>query len=157
MLETEHLALRPFVSNDGGALQEYALYKQQTGFEAFNPWPTDAAGCRELALYFSKHPHAWAVCRKSDHQLIGFILFNGIDSENHLDLGHGFLPRYSTDELAQEALERIIQYAFDTLEIAAIDARNEKEWTQQVAPLRHIGFVELPDRMQMTRQAWVQR
>ena len=157
LLETKRLCIRKFTPDDGEDLKEYAVYKQQTGFEAFNPWPTDSEGCKDLASYFSTTDNFWAVCRKSDNKLIGFIAFNEIDSEKHLDMGHGFTPQYNTDNMAEEAIESMMQYAFDTLDIVAIDARNEKEWTEQIAPLQSIGFQELDDRMQMTREAWEQR
>lgn len=72
-------------------------------------------------------------------------------------MGHGFTPQYNTDNMYQEALESMMQYAFDTLDIEAIDARNEKEWVEQIAPLQRIGFQELDDRMQMTRKNWENR
>lgn len=157
LLETNRLFVRKFTPEDGEDLREYAVYKQQTGFEAFNPWPTDSEGCRGLAGYFAGTDNFWAVCRKTDGKLIGFVVFNGIDSEKHLDLGHGFTPQYNIGGLDKEAIESMMQYAFDTLDIEAIDARNEKAWTEQIAPLRQIGFRELDDRMQMTREDWQRR
>ncbi len=157
LFETTRLIIRKFTPDDGEELREYAVYKQQTDFEAFNEWPTDLEGCQGLASYFAGIDNFWAVCRKTDKKCIGFLAWNGIDSEKHLDLGHGFIPRYNIEHMDQEAIEGMVQYVFDTMDIVAIDARNENEWVEQVAPLRRIGFAELEDRMQMTRWDWKQQ
>ena len=53
LFETTRLIIRKFTPDDGEELREYAVYKQQTGFEAFNEWPTDLEGCQGLASYFA--------------------------------------------------------------------------------------------------------
>lgn len=152
-LETKNLIIRRFVKEDCSDLKEYAIYKTSTGYETWDSWPTDTAGCLEVVNFFSKSDNYWAVCRKLDQKVIGLISFNLID-EGHLDLGHGFTMKYIKSGEDTEALERMISYAFQNLEIVAIDARNEKEWKEQIAPLFAIGLVELEDRMQITREQW---
>lgn len=157
LFETDRIYARKFIPDDWSSVLEYAVYKQQTGFEVFDLWPTNPEGCKGLVGYFANSDGFWAICRKSDNQLIGFVSFNGIDPKKHLDMGHGFIPQYNESGIAEEAIENMMQYAFDTMGIVAIDARNEKEWVEQIAPLKNIGFQELEDRMQFTRKDWEQR
>lgn len=152
--ETERLVIRSFSRADGSALQKYAVYKNRSGFEVWDAWPEDAEGCADVAQFFADSGHYWAVCRKADDRMIGFISYNEIDDEKHLDLGHGFIPTYTPADEAVEALRVMINYAFAQLDIAAVDARNEKSWTEQIAPLLTLQFAELSDRMQMPRESW---
>lgn len=152
--ETERLIIRRFEEKDSEDLREYAIYKTGTGFEAWESWPTDSASCLDLAKFFASSNNYWAVCRKSDSKTIGLISFNQIDEVNHLDMGHGFTLAYNQNGEDVEAMKVMIQYAFDELDIKAVDARNEIEWKEQVAPLFMLGFVQLEDRMQMTRELW---
>ena len=94
--------------------------------------------------------------RKSDSKMIGLIAFNEV-KDRLLDFGHGFThPLIEGDEKV-EAINVMIQYAFDTLDIDAVDARNEKAWTDNTAPLFALGFLELEDKMQMTREMWASK
>ncbi|MCQ6557238.1 hypothetical protein NNL21_00830 [Paenibacillus mendelii] len=45
----------------------------------------------------------------------------------------------------------MIQYAFDNLDIVAVDTHNAKEWKVQVAPLYELGF------KQITKDEWGNR
>lgn len=156
--KTERLIIRRFQEEDCEDLRKYAIYKMKTGFEAFNPWPTDSSACQDVAKFFAASDHYWAIERKTDCRMIGFISFNQIDEEKHLDLGYGFTPLYTENNENVEALKTMIQYAFDSLPITAIDARNEHEWKEQVEPLFLLGFQPLEEnRMQMTRTIWDNR
>ncbi len=151
--ETENLIIRRWTEEDAEDLRQYAVYKTNTGFEAWEKWPTDLEDCKKCAASFAANLHGWAVERKADSRVIGFITYNGI-VDRLLDMGHAFTqPLIKADEKA-EALRVMIQYAFDTLAIDAVDARNEKAWADNTAPLFALGFVELEDKMQMTRAMW---
>lgn len=156
-METNRLIIRKFTSNDGEDLKEYAIYKESTGFDAWEKWPTDSDGCRGVAEFFAGSDKYWAVCRKSDGKMIGFISFNNVNEEKHLDLGHGFTLVHNHDGEDIEALEVMIQYAFDSLDIVAIDTHNAMEWKEQVAPLFKLGFKEIEDRMQIMKDEWYKR
>ncbi|MCL2461992.1 MAG: GNAT family N-acetyltransferase [Defluviitaleaceae bacterium] len=154
--ETKNLIIRRWREEDAEDLRQYALYKTGTGFEAWEQWPTDLESCRKEAAFFAANGNGWAVERKSDSRMIGFVSFNEV-ADRLLDFGHGFThPLTNTAETA-EALEAMVQYAFDALDIDAVDARNEKAWTDNTAPLFALGFAELDDKMQMTREAWKTR
>jgi len=154
--ETERLIIRRGQASDATDLQRYGIYKNGTGFEVWEQWPTEIDVYRTMAAEAAKNTAAWHVERKADSRMIGFVSFNEV-KDRLLDFGHGFThPLTRRDEVA-EALEVMIQHAFDTLDIDAVDARNEKAWTDNTAPLFTLGFVELEDKMQMTRAKWAAR
>jgi [ribosomal protein S5]-alanine N-acetyltransferase len=156
-METKRLVIRKFRSNDGEDLKEYAIYKKSTGFESWENWPTDSEGCRGVADFFASNENYWVVCRKSDDKMIGFISFNNINEEKHLDLGHGFTLTHNQEGEDVEALEKMIQYAFDNLDIVAVDTHNVMEWKEQVSPLFKLGLKIIDDRMQITKEEWYKR
>ncbi|MDQ0088848.1 RimJ/RimL family protein N-acetyltransferase [Paenibacillus anaericanus] len=156
-METKRLIIRRFNSNDGEDLKEYAIYKESTGFDAWEKWPTDLEGCRGVAEFFAGSDNYWAVCRKSDGKMIGFISFNNINEDRHLDLGHGFILEHNQDGEDVEAMELMMQYAFENLDIVAVDTHNVMEWKDQVTPLFKLGLIEIEDRMQITRVEWCKR
>ncbi|WP_105616354.1 GNAT family N-acetyltransferase [Vallitalea okinawensis] len=156
-METNRLSIRRFLPNDGEDLKEYTIYKESTGFDAWEKWPTDSEGCRSVAEFFAGNDKYWAVCRKVDGKMIGFISFNNINEDKHLDLGHGFTLAHNQDDEDIEALELMIQYAFNNFDIVAIDTHNVLEWKEQVAPLFKLGLKEIDDRMQITKEEWNKR
>ncbi|MEJ6952188.1 GNAT family N-acetyltransferase [Natronospora cellulosivora (SeqCode)] len=153
--ETERLLMRKIKPDDAEGLKEYALYKVSSGYEAWENWPTDQEGSKKLAEHLADKDNYWSVIRKSDFKFIGFISFNEVDDKSNLDMGHGFISEYNNDGEAVEAIKKMIQYAFDSLDIEAIDARNPEEWKEKVAPLKKIGFKRVDEnRLQMTRDKW---
>ena len=151
--ETTNLIIRRWREGDAEDLRQYAIYKNGTGFEAWEQWPTELEECRKCAAYFANSDTGWAVERKADSRLIGFVSFNEV-KDRLLDFGHGFTHPLTNADETTEALAVMVQHAFDTLDIDAVDARNEKAWTDNTASLFALGFVELEDKMQMTRERW---
>ena len=155
---TPNLIIRRWKKEDAEDLLLYTRYKMGTGYEAWEEWPTDLKGCKKVAKFFASNAYGngWAVERKLDSRMIGFVAFNEV-KDRLLDFGHAFTHPIVEESEAIEALEPLIQYAFDTLDIGAVDARNEKAWTDNTAPLFALGFVALEDKMRITREMWAMR
>ncbi|MCL1909955.1 MAG: GNAT family N-acetyltransferase, partial [Kiritimatiellaeota bacterium] len=155
--ETENLVIRRWRKTDAEDLRRYAVYKNGTGFETWEQWPTEIVECEKCAAYFATQNNGWAVERKSDSRVIGFVSFNEV-KDRLLDFGHAFThPLVEDIALKTEALAIMVQYAFYVLDIDAVDTRNEKAWTDNTAPLFALGFAELEDKMQITREKWIER
>ena len=152
--ETENCILRRWRESDAEDLRQYAVYKNGSGFETWEKWPEDIGECKKCAAFFAQNKTGWAIERKADSRVVGFVAYNEV-KDRLLDFGHAFThPLESSVELKTEALRVMVQHAFDTLDIDAVDARNEKAWTDNTAPLFALGFAELEDKMQMTRARW---
>ena len=139
--ETERLIIRNFQPTDWQGIQELASNKQTSKASRFDhAWPTDVAGCRNLAEFFSKDDSYWAICLKKENALIGFIGFNGVDG-GALDFGHLFHTEHSSLEITTEAIRRMIQYVFDELDgVERIVTHNAADWKGQNEPLQNLGM-----------------
>ena len=94
-----------------------------------------------MAEFLSGTDFFWAVCLKENEHLIGLIAFNSIDENRTLDLGHVFHTEYLREQdVMTEALRRMVQYAFDELEIDRITTHNASDWIGQIEPLYKLGF-----------------
>ena len=54
IFEAEHQIIRRWRESDAEDLRQYAIYKNGTGFEAWEQWPTEVEECRKCAAYFAK-------------------------------------------------------------------------------------------------------
>ena len=102
----------------------------------------------------------FAVCLKGDQSLIGLLAFNNIDTNKQLDLGHQIHTKYQDNDFDREALESIIDFAFEHEDIESIDTRYNSEWTEQIAPLKSFGFTPIegdPGHLGITKADWDKR
>jgi RimJ/RimL family protein N-acetyltransferase len=91
-------------------------------------WPTSNEESLKMTEFLSGTDFFWAVCLKKNEQLIGLITFNSIDENRTLDLGHVFHTEYMREQdIMTEALRRMVQYAFDELEIDRITTHNASD------------------------------
>ena len=139
--ETERLIIRNFQLDDWKEIQALAINKETSEFAKYDlTWPTSDDGCKKTAEFLSGTDFFWAVCMKEDGELIGLIAFNGIDENRTLDIGHLFHTDYMSEEIMTEALRRMVQYAFDELEIDSITTHNAADWKGQIEPLYRLGM-----------------
>lgn len=141
-LETERLIIRNFKSDDWEKIQALAINKETSDGAKYDlTWPTSDDECRKMAEFLSATDFFWAVCLKEDGELIGLIAFNRIDENRTLDIGHVFHTDYMSQlDITTEALRRMVQYAFDELEIDSITTHNAADWKGQIEPLRRLGM-----------------
>lgn len=141
VLETEKLLIRNFKFDDWKDIQALAINKETSKFAKYDlTWPTSDDGCKKMAEFLSGTDSFWAVCLKENGELIGLIAFNSIDENRALDIGHVFHTDYMSAEIMTEALRRMVQYAFDELEIDRITTHNAADWEKQIAPLYRLGM-----------------
>ena len=139
--ETERLIIRNFRPDDWKGIQVLAIDKQNSDAALYDhPWPTSDADCQSAAEYFSGEESFWAVCLKPNNSIIGFIAFNGIDDNRTLDFGHLFHTEYMSEEITTEAIQRMLQYVFDELEVDRVVTHNAARWKGQIEPLRKLGM-----------------
>ena len=142
VLETEKLIIRNFQSDDWKNIQALAIDKETSDGAKYDlTWPTSDDECKKMADFLSNTDFFWAVCMKENRELIGLIAFNGIDENRTLDIGHVFHTDYMLEQdIMTEALRRMVQYAFDELEIDRITTHNAADWKGQIEPLYRLGM-----------------
>ena len=161
-IETHRLIIRSFTPDDWKSIQVLAINKETSEFTKYDhTWPTSDVKCKEFAEHLAKMADKFfAVCLKENGQLIGLIAFNSIDETRTLDLGHLFHTDYLSGDIMFEALQRMVQYAFDQLEVDRIGAYNAAEWTEQIVTLKSLGFTPIegnPGHLGITKEDWVKR
>lgn len=138
--ETDALVIRRHAPDDWEALREYGRYRGSIEFDRWESWPTDEKGAKDVAAFFADADNFWAVERREDGAWLGFISFNEITAEGHLDMGHGLLPGRARQGEIAEALRRMVDYAFTLPGVVAVEARNPEGWAEQVEPVAALGF-----------------
>ncbi len=135
-IETERLIIRKITPDDWKDLLEIALSNERSEFAGCDhPWPTDEAGIKAAAAYFSKEHQFWAVEAKDNHQVVCFINFNSMDRDQSLDIGHIINDAYSGLEYDYEALKALFNYGFLQLGAAQIQASWALHDENKLAPL----------------------
>jgi ribosomal-protein-alanine N-acetyltransferase len=140
--ETERLLIRNFRTDDWRQIQALAIDKEASDGAQYDlTWPTSDDESVKMAEFLAGTDFFWAVCLKENEDLIGLIAFNSIDENRTLDLGHVFQTNYMLEQhIITEAIRRMVQYAFDELEIDRITTHNAADWEVQIEPLYRIGM-----------------
>lgn len=87
----------------------------------------------------------WAICFKENPKLIGTIcLWNLNEEENKVEIGYELNPEYQGKGIAKEAVEKIIDFGFNALNVGKIEAYTHKENTSSTKLLERFGFVRDP-------------
>ncbi|MHA6533935.1 GNAT family N-acetyltransferase [Paenibacillus sp. BAC0078] len=141
LFETSRLMIRRFYPEDAAGVHELANNRQNSEMKNFDhQWPTDYKGCKEATDWFCTQENMWAVCLKPEYTLIGMIVFNSVDANNRVDLGHVWHTEYWNSRLDTEAISLMVQYAFEELGADGVYAGNPLECAPQIAPLQEIGM-----------------
>lgn len=139
--ETERLIIRNFQLDDWKGIQELAIDKENSDAARYDHvWPTSDTDCQKMAEYFSERDSYWAVCLKEGNRIIGLIVFNGIDENRTLDFGHLFHTKHNSERMTTEAIQRMVQYVFDELDVDRIITHNAADWKGQLEPLIKLGM-----------------
>jgi ribosomal-protein-alanine N-acetyltransferase len=83
----------------------------------------------------------WGIVDNESSKLIGTIsLWNFHDDPLSCELGYGILPSYQRRGLMSEAIQKIVQYAFNTMPIRYISAFTEEKNIPSIELLKKCGF-----------------
>ncbi|MFZ1517176.1 MAG: GNAT family N-acetyltransferase [Ignavibacteriaceae bacterium] len=84
----------------------------------------------------------WVICFKDNPMLIGTIcLWNLNEVENKAEVGYELIPEYQGKGIAKEALSKIIEFAFDLVQLNKIEAYTHKENLASTRLLEKFNFV----------------
>lgn len=122
VIETERLILRPWKESDAEWLYKYAS-DQQVGPIAGWPIHTSVENSREIIKTVLSAPETYAVVLKSEGHAVGSVgLMIGSASnldiaENEGEIGYWIGVPYWGKGLIPEAVNELIKYAFDELDL----------------------------------------
>ncbi len=85
----------------------------------------------------------WAITIKGNSELIGVIGFYRTDPENYrAELGYMLLPAFQRKGFLQEALQAVVNYGFDTLQLHTIEARIDPNNKASEKVLQKANFIK---------------
>lgn len=125
MLKAKRLVLRPFEETDAQGLHSYLSDKKVVRYEPYGVMTLEE--CRLEAARRAADEAFWAVCL-ADGTLIGSLYLSGADEFGTREIGYVLARDYWHCGYAEEAVRRLMAYAFEHLEtrriIALCDTRN---------------------------------
>ena len=162
IIETKRLIIRYFTPADWRDIQALAIDKETHKRDPHDPpWPTSDDKCKGFAEHLAKMTDKFfAVCLKRDQTLLGLLAFNSIDTNKQLELGYQMHSKYQDNDHDKETLESIMDFAFKNKDILSIETRTNSEWTEQLAPLKSLGFTAIegdPGNLGITKAVWENR
>lgn len=161
-IETKRLIVRHFTPADWRGIQALAIDKETHKRDPHDPpWPTSDDESRGFAEHLAKMTDEFfAVCLRGDQMPIGLLSLHHIDESKQLELGYQIHSKYQDNDSDREALESIIDFAFEHKDVQSIDTRTNPEWTEQIAPLKSFGFTPIEGELGhlgITKADWEKR
>ena len=126
LLSTPRLILRDLRPIDLDDLYEYASdpeIDRYTPWDHYNNIEEARENLNEFLEAYEKHGFwAWGIEHCADKKLIGIININKPGHDRKVEVGYTIARKYWGQGLATEALQALIQYGFEKLDIARIEA-----------------------------------
>ncbi len=127
-LDCERLLLRRIERSDAPDMYEYAQRQDVTKYLLWSPH--DSLAYTEQYLGFVQTQYRdgifydWALILKSENKMIGTCGFTSFDNDNNsAEIGYVINPEYRGNGYACEALERVLGFGFEVLELNRIEAK----------------------------------
>lgn len=147
VIETERLILREIVATD---VSDFFVIRSNKQAMQYIDRPlanseNDALALIELMLNNYKKNEAinWAICLKKNNKLIGTIGFWRIEKENYrAEIGYILNPDFHRQGITQEAMQPVIDFAFNDLKLHSIEANVNPNNIASKNILLKNGFVQ---------------
>ncbi len=128
VLETARLLLRPLAKEDAVDMFDYARRQDTSRFLLWSPHPSLAYTRSYLAMigrfYRKGQFFDWAVVERSSGRMIGTCGFTRLAEQHKTgEIGYVLNPDYHGRGYATEAVEAVIRFGFETLELNRIEGR----------------------------------
>lgn len=130
VLKTPRLLVRPPQMSDAADLFTYAQDEEMCRYVLWDAHGSLRDSREALRGIMRRnhqgYPGTFAIELKSEGRMIGTIGFQWIDPENKsCELGYSVARRLWGHSLAAEALEAVVRYAFEQLDLNRIEARHD--------------------------------
>jgi len=145
MLDTRNLHLRP--SNPTDAEGMFAMLSDPHSMKYWSDKPVKDLGAavevlnKDLESDAQGKSMCWAVTFPGKDKMIGKCILFQFDHANHrAEIGYILNRQYWRQGLMQQALEAVIDFAFDTLKLHRIEADVDTQNTGSLGILEKLGF-----------------
>lgn len=142
-LETERLILRSWALSDYMDMYAYAKNPKIGNCAGWKPHkaPKDSL---EIIKIFIEADTEWAIVYKSTNRIIGGFGLKknpGRDEDGALMIGYVLSEDYWGKEIMKEAVQRVLQYAFEELEVNAVTVSHFPFNIQSQRVIEKCGFI----------------
>jgi len=147
LIETERLFLRRLVANDAPAIQQLRSNNEVNKY-LNRPKSINEEECLAYIEMIGNNfiegkSFYWVLTLKHDATLIGTIcLWNFDVKTDTADLGYELTPKYQGKGLMNEAVEKVIEFGFDKVQLKMILGVVHPENENSVNILKRNGFIK---------------
>ncbi|MEX3913935.1 GNAT family N-acetyltransferase [Bacillus paralicheniformis] len=144
-LYTERLTLRKMELEDADVLCQYWSDPEVTKYMNITPF-TDVSQARDMIqmindLSLEGQANRFSIIVKETDEVIGTCGFNMIDQENgRAEIGYDLGRIHWGKGFASEAVQKLIDYGFTSLNLNRIEAKVEPENTPSIKLLNSLSF-----------------
>lgn len=145
MIETDRLILREMKKSDARDMYEYSSNPMTSEFLLWDVHK-DLDFTQDFINYvISKYKvgeyNDWALEHKEDKKMIGTCGFTRIDEDNRVaEIGYVLNPDYWGEGLATEAVEAVLNFAFDTMNMHRVEAKFMFGNDASLAVMKKVGM-----------------
>lgn len=145
VLTTERLTLRQLGTNDDSeifALRSDSEVNQYLGRQQSRSIDEAREFISKISESIAKNESVyWAITMGDNNVLVGTIcLFNFSDGDDKCEIGYELLPEFQRQGIMREAAEKVIDYAFNIVDVKIIEASFHIDNLQSVSLLRKLLF-----------------
>ncbi|QCR31262.1 GNAT family N-acetyltransferase [Lysinibacillus sp. SGAir0095] len=146
VLETERLILREITENDANSIFEYLSDPEVMKYYGLQPFEAVKDALDEISWYQSIFNEQtgirWGITLKHEDKVIGSCGFlNTVSNHYRTDIGFELSKEYWGQGIASEAMNEIIQYAFEQTDIQRIQALIEPPNIASQKMVERAGFL----------------
>ena len=144
-LETPRLRLRKLLMTDSQDIYEYSKDPLVAKHVLWDPHRS-VAESRSYIRYMQRkyrtdEAYSWGIELKAEKRIIGTIGFMWIQPENNAaEVGYSLSRMYWNQGIMTEALSKLLEYGFRTLNMNRIEAQHETDNPASGAVMRHCGM-----------------
>lgn len=148
VLRTERLSLRQLVMEDEQqifALRSDREVNQYLDRQASHTLADARDFISKVNAHITKNEALyWAITLSAPNLLVGTVCFFGFSEEHdRCEIGYELLPGFQRQGIMQEAVAKVISYAFHTLKVQKIEAFLHQDNVRSVRLLDHFSFQPL--------------
>jgi [ribosomal protein S5]-alanine N-acetyltransferase len=146
ILETNRLLLRKVEKDDANSILEYLSDKEVVKYHGLEPFTSINDALSEISWYHSifneKTGIRWGITLKEKNEVIGSCGFlNRTPQHYRTEIGYELHKSYWGQGIASEALEAVLKYGFEQLELQRVEALIEPPNTPSQKLVERHGFI----------------
>ena len=144
-LETERLLFRAIKRSDLEDIYEYSSNPSTSKYLLWTPHKSIAETREFIEIVISKYKSGdyndWAIVHKKTGKMIGTCGFTRIDEENNLvEIGYVLNPDFWGMGLATEAVEKVLEFAFEVMRVNRVEAKFVFGNDASLAVMKKVGM-----------------